>query len=159
MEINLSPNTKQNMTDNLDFVISKNPIYCLNLKELDQYKLSYFLNHLISYEEPSFIHYHYNSVDNEKMLMISEDAYTNYKNIFTDQRYDDRSYINIQLINTSMYLTDIGLVSKISKIFAESEIPILYITTLQNNFILVEKSFYDRTLELLKTFSTNIHIE
>ena len=76
--------TRNHIKNCLDFYIKKEPVYCISLRDLDPYKLSYLLNILIIYKNISFCHYHFNSSDNDRMLIISVDGYTEFKKIFMD---------------------------------------------------------------------------
>lgn len=132
---------------NLDFFVNPTLIYCIQLQNIDIKTLSYHLSQLFFYSSPSFIHYHYNNTDNERMLLISEESLSvieNFSNNIT------KKYNSVQIMNTNEYIDDIGLVAKISNLFSQNNISILYITTMQNNFVLFENSNYNKAIEILE---------
>ena len=60
-------------------------------------------------------------------------------------------YVAYTLINTGSLLEEPGLIKRISSIFSEESIPIMYTTTYNNNYLLVPKAFEaraDRLVEL-----------
>ena len=65
-------------------------------------------------------------------------------------------YHIIQIMNTQDIINDTGIVAKISDIFSKSNISILYLTTLENNFILFEEDFYDEAINILSHLTNNI---
>jgi hypothetical protein len=139
----------------LDFVIYERPVYIFSIKNLtsiETQSLNFQLINLMFYKKPRFIHYHTNTVDDEIMLIVSDDGMDNL-----DVEYA-KPYMQIQIINTNQYIDDIGMVSKISSIFSKNEISILYITTCQSNYIFVEERDYEKSLNCLKTMTDNIQI-
>lgn len=136
--------------EELDFIVYKNPVYCINLSKQFTDDIKFKLIELMFYKKCSFIHFHSNMIDNEKMLIISVDIIDNFDNI--------KSYHQIQIINTDAYLDDIGLVSKISSLFSQNNISILYITTCQNNFIFVEEKDLEPSIKLLYTLTKNVKL-
>ena len=123
--------------EELDFIVYKNPVYCINLSKQFTDDIKFKLIELMFYKKCSFIHFHSNMIDN-------------FDNI--------KPYHQIQIINTDAYLDDIGLVSKISSLFSQNNISILYITTCQNNFIFVEEKDLEPSIKLLYTLTKNVKL-
>lgn len=142
----------------MDFSINKYPVYFINLRNIDEDGLMFYLTKIIFYEKPEFINFHYNTNDNERSLLISEDSFEIIKPILDKNSvaYTKRYYC-AYITNTYGMLDDTGLVRKLSTDFAEAKIPILYITTYNNNFILFDEDFYDCSIKLLKSISDSVH--
>ena len=136
----------------MDFSINTHPVYFINLINIEEDGLMYYLTKLIFYERPEFINFHYNTNDNERSLLISEDGFSIIKPILDRNSvpYTKRYYC-AYILNTYEFLDDTGLVQKLSSLFAEAKIPILYITTYNNNFILFDEEFYEQSLALLNS--------
>ena len=60
------------------------------------------------------------------------------------------SYRVIKISNVDEYLNDSGLVNLISSYFSKQCIPILYITTLTNNYILFDEFFKQKVVDILE---------
>jgi hypothetical protein len=152
--------------EELDFVVYNNPVYCINLSNNFTDDIKFKLIELMFYKKHSFVHFHSNMIDNEKMLILSGDILSRdilSEDIITDNLVDKfaqniKPYHQIQIINTNSYLDDIGLVSKISSLFSRNNISILYITTCQNNFIFVEEKDLEPSIKLLYTLTKNVKI-
>lgn len=67
---------------------------------------------------------------------------------FDDYIYKE-IYIGYVLLDTGSFMEESGLLKKISTHFAQYEIPILYITTVNNNYLLVPKKYEQLTDQLL----------
>jgi hypothetical protein len=59
-------------------------------------------------------------------------------------------------MNTQDIINDTGIVANISYLFSQSNISILYLTTLENNFILFEEEYYDESINILSQLTDNI---
>jgi hypothetical protein len=140
---------------NLEILISKDFVYCISLKYIPIEKLAFLLPQLLFYDPPKLLHYHYNTNNNEKMIMISTDGYIKLLHHITDNMFIKKYHI-IQIMNTQDIINDTGIVAKISDIFSKSNISILYLTTLENNFILFEEDFYDEAINILSHLTNNI---
>ena len=143
---------------NFDIYIIKNYVYCISLKYISIELLSFILPKLLFYTKPKIFHYHNNTIMDDQMIIISDDCYDIIKPIINANTYIIK-YNMIQLMNMSEYINDIGVISKISSIFCNQNIPIQYFTTLENNYILFEHEYYNKTLTLLSTLTNNIIIE
>lgn len=69
---------------------------------------------------------------------------------FNDNCLYKEVYTGYVLLDTGSFMEESGLLKKISTHFAQFEIPILYITTVNNNYLLVPKKYEDKTDQLLK---------
>jgi hypothetical protein len=139
----------------LDFVIFEKPVYVFNLNNKhssDLQALYYRLINILFYNKCRFIHYHTNTIDNEVMLIVSDDGLGDLDLVYA------KPYMQIQIINTDQYIDDVGMVAKISSIFSDNQISILYITTCQSNYIFVEEKDYEKALKCLNTMTNNIQI-
>jgi len=141
----------------MEFSFNKNPVYFINLRNIDEDGLMYYLTKIIFYEQPEFINFHYNSNDNERSLLISEDGFSIIKPILDKNCIPyTKKYYCAYIMNTYELLDDTGLVQKLSSIFSTANIPILYITTFNNNFILFDEEYHYQSVELLDSISKKI---
>jgi len=69
---------------------------------------------------------------------------------FTDNYFYREIYIGYVLLDTGSFMEESGLLKKISTHFAQFEIPILYITTVNNNYLLVPKKYEEKTDQLIR---------
>lgn len=69
---------------------------------------------------------------------------------FIDSYIYKEIYIGYVLLDTGSFMEESGLLKKISTHFAQFEIPILYITTVNNNYLLVPKKYEEITDKLLR---------
>jgi hypothetical protein len=134
----------------LDFLISKKPVYFLNIP--DNNEIFFRLIKILFFKDMRFIHFHKNTINNEKMLVISDDGY----DMLSDYELYSQKYYMIHVINTDEFVNDSGLVSKISNIFSENDISILYITSLQSNYIFVEEKDIEKTEKILHSLTNNV---
>lgn len=58
-------------------------------------------------------------------------------------------YIAYTLLNVGSFLEESGLITSVAKAFTEREIPIMYTTTCNNNYLLIPESFEEKANELL----------
>ena len=142
---------------NLEIYVLKNYIYCISLKYISDENLAYILPKLILYDKPQIFHYHNNN-NGDKMIIISDDYYYVIEPYINENVYM-KKYNIIQLMNTGEYINDTGMVARISTLFSDKNIPILYLTTLDNNYILFEENHFNKTLKLLYTLTDNIIID
>jgi len=140
---------------NLEVLVSKDYVYCISLKYIAIEKLSFIMPQLLFYDPPKLLHYHYNTNNNEKMLIISSDGYIKLLS-YIDNNIFIKKYHIVQIMNTHDIINDIGIVAKISYQFSQSNISILYITTLENNFILFEEEYYNEAIDSLMQLTDNI---
>ena len=119
----------------MDFNFLEEDIYFIPLQNISKEKRMFYLTEILFYKNPRFIHYHYDMENNETSLLISNDVITpEFLSFFN---FNDIQFYNcIQITNTNEFLNESGFVKKISSIFSQKNIPILYITTLKSNFIL-----------------------
>lgn len=69
---------------------------------------------------------------------------------FMDSYLYKETYVGYVLLDTGSFMEESGLLKRISTHFAQFEIPILYITTVNNNYLLVPKKYEGITNQLLK---------
>jgi hypothetical protein len=140
---------------NLEILFSKDYVYCIPLKYISIEKLSFFLPQLLFYDPPKLLHYHYNTNNNERLLMVSMDGYIKLLPHLNDNIFIKKYHI-VQIMNTQDIINDTGIVANISYLFSQSNISILYLTTLENNFILFEEEYYDESINILSQLTDNI---
>jgi hypothetical protein len=140
---------------NLEILISKDFVYCISLKYIPIEKLAFLLPQLLFYDPPKLLHYHYNTNNNEKMIIISNDGYLKLLP-HLESHILIKKYHIIQIMDTHEIINDTGIVSKISLLFSEKNISILYLTTLENNFILFDEEYYDISIKILQGLTSNI---
>lgn len=94
--------------------------------------------------------------NNEKIFNITKSA--DEITIIVDEQLDSfvegyiykEIYIGYILLNTSSFMEESGLLRKISGYFADFGIPILYITTVNNNYLFIPKEYENKTDTILK---------
>lgn len=139
----------------MDFIILKHQVLFINLKLLSKEASMFYLTKLV-YQPPEFLNFHYNGNDQETSILISEDGiYPDLASVLPLEGL--RKYYCACILNTHEYIDDTGLVKKLSTIFGEENIPILYITTFNNNFILFEASYYDRSVQILHSITKPVY--
>ncbi len=143
----------------MDFIIGKYPVYFINLKFIEEDGLMFYLTKILFYEKPEFINFHYNTNDGERSILISEDAFSIIQPILDKAciSYTNK-YHCAYILNTNEFMDDTGIVQKISTLFGQHKIPILYITTYNNNFVLFSSEYYNQSVELLKSLSNNTEV-
>lgn len=141
----------------MEFSILRQPVLFLDLTKISKELLFFYLTPLLFYEEssPEFIHFHKNQNDGEMSILLSEDACQQLSHLFDWE--NTRKYNCACILNTYEYIDDTGLVKQLSTAFGEKNIPILYITTLNNNFILFDNKHYDASMEILQSM-TKLHV-
>jgi hypothetical protein len=87
--------------------------------------------------------------------MISTDGYIKILPHLNDNIFIKKYHI-VQIMNTQDIINDTGIVANISYLFSQSNISILYLTTLENNFILFEEEYYDESINILSQLTDNI---
>lgn len=137
----------------MDFIILENPVFFLNLKLLTKETAMYYLTKLV-YDPPEFLNFHYNKNDNETSVLISQDGMADLQNLIPLENLRKYSCACIQ--NTHEYIDDTGIVKQLSTIFGEEGIPILYITTFNNNFILFDHDFHENSVLILDSLRKTV---
>ena len=140
---------------NLEVLVSKEYVYCVPLRYLMIETLSFILPKLLFYDPPKLLHYHYNTNNNERMLIISLDGYIKLEPYLNNNIFIQK-YNIAQIMNTQEIINDAGVVSQISHLFSQADISILYLTTLENNFILFDTGSYNNAIEILSQLTDNI---
>jgi hypothetical protein len=78
--------------------------------------------------------------------------------LFIDSRYEpknnygtiDKGYRVIRIYDNYDGVENIGIVSKISGLLSEKQIPILYVNSYNNNYILIKEKYLEKTKEVLE---------
>ncbi|QKF94490.1 ACt domain-containing protein [Fadolivirus algeromassiliense] len=88
----------------------------------------------------------------DEITVIIDEEY----DLFDDEYhiYKER-YICYILLNTGSFVEESGLLKKISTFFAQYDIPILYITTVNNNYLFIPKC-YEEKADALVRFSIRL---
>jgi len=92
----------------------------------------------------------------ELSFILSEDLAKDFEKYQVNILY---GYRIIQICEDTHGIDHIGIVHKISGLFAKSKIPILYVNTYGNNFIIVSDEFYTPSIEKLKNIGFTIFIQ
>lgn len=136
----------------MEFCIQKNSVYFINLKNIPPETLMFYINKLIFFSEPpEFLNFHRNENDGEISMLISEDGLSLFGPVLCLEGI--RKYKCACIINTYDYIDDTGMVRQLSAAFGEEHIPILYITTLNNNFILFDEAYSEKSMEILRSLT------
>ena len=93
---------------------------------------------------------------NKKIFTIAKS--TDETTIIVDESLDTfdegyiykEKYVGYALLNTNTFVEESGLLKKISTYFASFEIPILYVTTVNNNYLFIPKSYENKADTVLK---------
>lgn len=110
----------------------------------------YFQNLLkIQLEDKKFLSITYSQ--EEISVIVDKNSHQKF---FTEEKtdhykVDPKTYNVIQIYEGCSGINHIGIVQKISSIFSEIEIPILYINTFNNNFIIIDTELIDKIKNLL----------
>jgi hypothetical protein len=134
------------------FKFIEESIYSLNMNNIAKELKMYYLSQMIFYNEPTFFHYHTDRENNESSLLISSNS-VNAEFLSFFLRNDIEVYQCLQITNTTEYLNESGLVNRISYIFSQQNVPILYITTLTSNFVLFEEQFTEQVNQIIQNNS------
>lgn len=94
--------------------------------------------------------------NNDKIFTITKSA--DETTIIIDEELDDfydwyiykEKYVAYILLNTSDFVEESGLLKKISTHLADFKIPIMYVTTVNNNYLFIPKSYESKADEILK---------
>jgi hypothetical protein len=131
--------------ENLDWEKYTNNVIMIYYYTLTpEIKLS-LLNALLNRDDTSF--FSLTSSHNETTLLVDEEL-ANKFNLLNNNGNIEK-YVCYQLINTGSFLDESGLVNMISAKLKKNEIPILYLTTSNSNFLLVPEEHVDVTDNLL----------
>ena len=135
----------------MNFNFFQEDIYFIPLQNFSKPNRMFYITEILFYKKPKFIHYHYDIENNENSILVSSDVITpEFLSFFNFNEI--QIYNCIQISNTNEFLNESGFVKRISSIFSNESIPILYITTLKSNFILFDKSYSSKIEEIIHTF-------
>lgn len=124
----------------MDINFFQEDIYFIPLQNFSKPNRMFYLTEILFYKQPKFLQYHYDIENNENSILVSSDVITpEFLSFFNFNEI--QIYNCIQITNTNEYLNESGFVKRISSIFSNENIPILYITTLKSNFILFENKY------------------
>ena len=131
----------------MNFHLLPNSIYFLDLKLLSREFIMYHLNYIMFYNNPEFLHFHIDHVENERSLLVSDDVIDMFIPHFHGNEF--QIYKGIHITNTNPYINESGLVQRISHSFSNENIPILYITTYKSNFVLFHSDYLSRVESII----------
>ena len=137
-----------------EFSIEKieSKIILLHIEKYALSKIFYFLVNSMFYNHGKFISYTVS--ENEISLFIDEELINDHLMIINNTigiYQDTRKYSILQIYENCSGISHIGIVAKISKLFSKNKIPIIYINTYNNNFILIHEDNFAKTKLLLFT--------
>lgn len=136
--------------NNLEWEKYDKNVYMLYYCQLDHnIKLS-LMNVLINRSENDF--FSITTFGKETTVFIDEETAKTYNIDDKMSSYNLEKYICYQLTNTGSFLEESGLVNMISSKLKEEEIPILYITTSNSNFLLIPEEYSEKTDKLLNIY-------
>ena len=111
--------------------------------------ISHFLMKALVFNKDLFVSYTIS--EDEISLFLDERLLTNLTDSMKNMIHIDKTkYKVIQIHECSSGISHIGIVHKISCILSKRDIPILYINTYNNNFVLVKEDNLVKVIELLK---------
>ena len=90
--------------------------------------------------------------ENELSIICSWELFDKIKTDFDDYDYNrfHNKYNIYQFHEGGTGLEHTGIVEKLSNIFSTKHIPIIYINSFNNNFILIEEKYKHKSIEILK---------
>jgi len=94
--------------------------------------------------------YNINEGDDEFSLVIDKKLEPLYKNKNKHINEDPDIYKVIQIHQNRSGINNIGIVTQISTLFTDINIPILYFNTYKYNFVVVKKNDYEKAWNALK---------
>lgn len=131
----------------MEYQFLRHNVYFIQLKRFNREFIMYHLSNILFYQNPEFFHFHLDSVNHEKSILITDDCIDSLIPYLDGTEY--LIYNCIQVTQTNEYLNESGFVKELSSKFAHENIPILYITTFQSNFILFESKFTEKVISKL----------
>ena len=110
-------------------------------------KIYYNLQKSLFYSDCKF--FSFTKTNDEISLFID---YNIYKDNLLDTKIntDIEIYKVLQIYETYTGVDHIGIVKILSSLFADKNIPILYVNSVNNNYILIKESYLDITKEILQ---------
>lgn len=91
----------------------------------------------------------FTKTDDEISLIVDEKSFLNI-DLHKGINKLCTKYKIIQFYEEGSGIQHIGIVKKISSLFSKSNIPILYVNSYNNNYVLIELKDFDKSLILLK---------
>jgi hypothetical protein len=131
----------------MEYQFLRHNVYFIQLKRFNREFIMYHLSNILFYQNPEFFHFHSDSVNHEKSILITDDCIDSLIPYLDGTEY--LIYNCIQVTQINAYLNESGFVKELSSKFAHENIPILYITTFQSNFILFESKFTEKVISKL----------
>lgn len=122
--------------------------------QIDQHLKLSLINILLNRDTDDF--FSMTTYGNETTIFVDEDTAEKYGINDKIYSFNLEKYACYQLINTGSFVEESGLVNMISSKLKEEEIPILYITTSNSNFLLVPEEHVERTDKLLNIYKPEI---
>jgi len=124
----------------MEFLRYKNRIVLLYaIPETDRNSLKLDIINIICNRDKNTF-YSLTESDDEISLLIDELHLEKLTNNWEGNKY----YVALRIVETNGFMEQAGLISRMANIFAELEIPILYITSYNNNYILLEEEYMDK---------------
>lgn len=145
---------KINNMDNITHTDSNFNLYAINnivalVRIPKNLKDMYMKNivELLFYKDNKFVTF--SECQDEISIILDQSLITPFENNYDVQIMKD--FKVMQIYEDQHGINHIGIVNKISGIFTQNNIPILYINTFNNNFILTSSNDYDKAIKILGT--------
>ena len=136
----------------LELLEPKIALFAFKLEQNDDIKL-YLIKHIFFNKDNTF--YSLTQNDNEISLFIDQKHMDELKKIPNANCFPD--YKVIKVFDSHDGISHIGIVSRLSKILADSEISILYVNSFNNNYILIEEESIDKARQCLENNNFRFH--
>lgn len=141
--------------DKYNFRLLVDPVILISLNNISPSMSMHLINKLLFYTE-SDIFVSFTRNQEESSLIVSEKYFNKYKEENNSQYIREDGHIThgqlysvFKIIEYSTEINKIGVVNSLSKIMADNEISILYITTFNNDYILVNYESTDKAVRAL----------
>eukprot|EP01095_Lingulamoeba_sp_RSL-Kostka_P000685 TRINITY_DN10969_c0_g1_i1.p1 TRINITY_DN10969_c0_g1~~TRINITY_DN10969_c0_g1_i1.p1 ORF type:complete len:139 (+),score=36.38 TRINITY_DN10969_c0_g1_i1:49-465(+) len=86
----------------------------------------------------------------DEVTIIFEEKHFNKINKESIQLSGVQEYFAFRLLESNNFIDESGVVKKVSTLLAEDSIPILYMTTFNNNYVLVQIEYKERAINILE---------
>jgi len=148
-------NKKKFNTDDYDFEFHTEPVVMVQLNPECYWKYMHFINQLAFYCNKDKMFFCLTINRNEVSLIATKKYIEEYLlNVCLDEMGDYNIYLKdyyvIQIYESVEDIGKVGIISYFSTVMSENRIPILYIPTFSNDYLLIESQYIDMAKKVLK---------
>lgn len=130
-----------------------NPVNVLSFR-VDTADISKFILCLMTYKQNKFLSITYS--DDELTICYDSTIDVKLDGLYTDTNKIYREeYVLYRSLNTGSFIEEAGLVKKIASLFSENNVPIMFITSFNNDYVFVPKEYEEKVDVLLNIMFIN----